>query len=524
MASYDDLADLMPSASPLASAGIDPDDAVANREQVMAQLAAKQNGMTHPVANTSGTIPELVAAAPTPSWLSGATAPAVAPKGPPATNAPTPASEPPSAPSVPGVVTPSGNSSTPTPNYYQAGQAGALDSATAAQGNARRWQSRPLPSATTDPIEDKIEAASTPTQGRDAQGNLLPQYRPSVGQRIVRGVQGFAQNGLRGVLTAPYGAPNDAYQGQEAQRQAQLAAMRQRLQYRQGANAADQTAMKEIGTADTNVGSRFDAVATAANQKQTADAATQNAATNATKEGREAYNESPEAKAATSDMQLAQANKKADALGLKGMNRILFLANGKIPDPRQPTDDEIATHQATQIFTQQNGHPPQTLEEFNEVRRSAKGADKQVDKDGKPLPTVADKNRASLAHVANDNINQIEDIVNRRPELFGAGGGRVSNIDQMIGSNDPDLVAVGNAVHNFAMANAGIHGSRSHENVRDAENEFINNMKSGPQGIRGAITSNRQNLKSIIDRVEGGGGKGTADADHDIVVNPEDIK
>jgi hypothetical protein len=179
------------------------------------------------------------------------------------------------------VVTPTGNSSSaPGPDYYQQGQQGALQSAQASQRNASRWQSRPLPSATTDPIEAARIAASTPTPGRDAQGNLLPQYRPSVGQRIVRGVQAFAQGGIPGVLRAPYGAPNDAYQGQEQQRRAQLIALNQDLKYRQGANTADQTAMKDIGAADAATGSRFSSVASGATAKQNADAATQNAATN----------------------------------------------------------------------------------------------------------------------------------------------------------------------------------------------------------------------------------------------------
>ena len=277
MGPYDDLASLMPSASPLASAGIDPDDAVANREQVMAQLAAKQAGLVHPVANTSGIVPESVAA-PAP-WTPSAT--------PPATNAPTPPSEPTSTASVPGSVTPSGNNQT-SPDYYQQGQAGALSSAQDAQTNARRWQSRPLPSATTDPLEAARLKASIPTPETGPDGKLLPQYRPSVGQRIARGVAGFAQNGLRGVLTAPYGAPTDAYSGQENARQAQLASIDQQMKYRQGANTADQTAMKDIGANDNATGSRFSAIANGAVAKQNADTSGQNAATTAARETREA--------------------------------------------------------------------------------------------------------------------------------------------------------------------------------------------------------------------------------------------
>jgi hypothetical protein len=112
-------------------------------------------------------------------------------------------------------------------------------------------------------------------------------------------------------------------------------------------------------------------------------------------------------------------------------------------------------------------------------------------------PTTADKNRASLAKIALQNIDQIQGIVQRRPDLLGKMGA-VKTVADLIGSNDPDLVALGNEVHNFAMANAGIHGSRSVENVRDAEQELLGHFKNGPQGIQGGLDANRKNLTTII--------------------------
>ena len=120
--------------------------------------------------------------------------------------------------------------------------------------------------------------------------------------------------------------------------------------------------------------------------------------------------------------------------------------------------------------------------------------------------TVADKNRTSLAHIAMANIDKIQDILNRRgSDLFGPGPGRVTNIDQIIGSNDPDLVALVNEAHNFSMANAGIHGSRSVQNVRDAVHDLLGDFHNGPQGVAGGLAANRANLSEIIARTEGGG-------------------
>ncbi len=109
----------------------------------------------------------------------------------------------------------------------------------------------PAEDAASAQIESQIQKDRTPTPARDAQGNLLSNYRPSVGQRILRGVagagRGFLESGLMGAAAgaidprstysrdnpsrqyAGYGDPNKAYQTAEQQRQGQLAAETQNL-------------------------------------------------------------------------------------------------------------------------------------------------------------------------------------------------------------------------------------------------------------------------------------------------------
>lgn len=258
----DELSSLMPSASPLASAGIDPQHAVANREQVLGQLAAQRAGLVHPVAQTSGQVAQN---APPPS--------------PPAANAPNPPAEAPKPTAVPASVTPSGNAAPAAPNYYQQGQAGALQSAQAGAANASRFQNRPLPSATTDPIEAARLKAMQPTVAYGADGKLLSQYRPTPGQRVARGEQGFFRAGIPGLIDpalgggTAYGAPNGRFQRDEAARQGTLAALTDQLKYRQTTNTADQGQLKDVGAADTAAGSQFGSVAQRATSQQQADTA-----------------------------------------------------------------------------------------------------------------------------------------------------------------------------------------------------------------------------------------------------------
>jgi hypothetical protein len=117
---------------------------------------------------------------------------------------------------------------------------------------------------------------------------------------------------------------------------------------------------------------------------------------------------------------------------------------------------------------------------------------------GQPKPSVADHNRSSLAKIGLDSLNNAAEIVQRRSDLIGKFSGRVTTMEMLAGSNDPDMVALGNEIHNFAMANAGIHGSRNYQNVQDSENNILNHMRNGPQGMMGGIGANQKNLNRII--------------------------
>jgi hypothetical protein len=83
----------------------------------------------------------------------------------------------------------------------------------------------------------------------------------------------------------------------------------------------------------------------------------------------------PQGQLATQQMTLKQRTAAADQIGLKGTDRTDFLANGKISQrtPRQPSAGEVAQAKATAVYTQENGHPPQTLQDFNDIAQAAKG-------------------------------------------------------------------------------------------------------------------------------------------------------
>jgi hypothetical protein len=116
-----------------------------------------------------------------------------------------------------------------------------------------------------------------------------------------------------------------------------------------------------------------------------------------------------------------------------------------------------------------------------------------------PGVTADTQKKALLAENIAENANTMGQIVARRPDLFGAASGRITTAEQMIGNNDPDIAALGQAAHNIGMANNGVHGSRSHEEVVATENGILNSFKNGPKSVGSALKTLTSSAQTFID-------------------------
>jgi hypothetical protein len=116
-------------------------------------------------------------------------------------------------------------------------------------------------------------------------------------------------------------------------------------------------------------------------------------------------------------------------------------------------------------------------------------------------PSGPEKNRADLAKNLNENLDTLEEIVNRRPDLFGPGAGRMTELHMMIGSSDPDIAALQNIKHQAGMAQISAHGMRSAQGV-DSAAQALMNFHNEPQAIKGAIHSARNSVGTFAKDVE----------------------
>jgi hypothetical protein len=113
-------------------------------------------------------------------------------------------------------------------------------------------------------------------------------------------------------------------------------------------------------------------------------------------------------------------------------------------------------------------------------------------------PSAEEHRRADLAVNVNENLEQIEDIVKRRPELFGPGAGWITGARHFFGTNDPDIAALYDIKDNLGRAAQGAHGMRSARGVADAANAVLNNLKNGPKAVAAAAAASRRSVATFL--------------------------
>lgn len=132
----------------------------------------------------------------------------------------------------------------------------------------------------------------------------------------------------------------------------------------------------------------------------------------------------------------------------------------------------------------------------------------RADAPAKPSATVnqMEQTRADMAENVNENLNQLEDIVNRRPDLFGTLSGRMTKAKEFIGTDDPDIAQMKQIEDNLGRALTSAHGMRNGKLVEDAVNGVLNGYKNSAGAIKTAIGSARNSVKTFTGDVQRKGG------------------
>jgi hypothetical protein len=193
---------------------------------------------------------------------------------------------------------------------------------------------------------------------------------------------------------------------------------------------------------------------------------------------------------ATGTKKIIADDQNATRVETTGMNNDTSRANNKDTNATHETVADAANK--TKVLLGQM-HDATSMANNQNTNNHKVGADGNY-----KVPADVTK-RAALASNVLENATAVSSILSQHPEIVGATGGRYSNVQQMIGSNDPNIQALGVRIHNIALASNGAHGVRSQEAVRDTENELFNHFKAGPQAIQSGLNSLTSSVQTFLD-------------------------
>lgn len=397
-------ADLLDALSPLTAAGIDPDEARMDRAGTMAKLMPDDDAQPSWADKARQDYEDqqqqaAPAAAPQDDGTP-APAPQLSPNGnplPPGLNS----RQPQPTPAVPASVTPTGDASTPSLADRNSRSIDIMETNLERASNDVQNEAAQPDLATQTKTLEQMRANAQARQVADENpydpktGKMRAEYKPSFGQRLVRGVEGFAGGGVIGLLdpqvggAKPYGAPNKQFGIDQQQDAGRVAGADQQL-----ANAAAN--YKATSERLAKVASDRRAVATTGKDVTGASIAQQDIPI----KQETADNASPDAAAQKLKDAYTQRVADADAQGLKGPQRTFAIINGKIPDPKQSTAEEIALGQATAAWHHDNPNKQPGLNDVRDIASAARGSEIKG-APGKPIPPalqnkILDEKKAAM--------------------------------------------------------------------------------------------------------------------------------
>lgn len=271
----------------------------------------------------------------------------------------------------------------------------------------------PLNDPTTGKMRSSVNVPTVDDQGRVVTQAVNP--KPSVGSRIWRGVRGGLTGTLqKGVLGGIEGALDPSTAGQQAYGAPSTAYQKLDANRKDAVGATDADLLNQFKLAKDRVDAQkaqageFGKVATLDKDLTTGATGVLNAGSEAGKVQNEADKlkaETPEAKAKAATMldeaEYNQRNARADAQHMTGINRLLYVLNKKIPDPRQPSEGEITAQAAVKALAADNlahglpaNTPPSSLEQYNRIQSAARGG---LDKGAGKVDKNADEEIGAIA-------------------------------------------------------------------------------------------------------------------------------
>ena len=108
-----------------------------------------------------------------------------------------------------------------------------------------------------------------------------------------------------------------------------------------------------------------------------------------------------------------------------------------------------------------------------------------------------EQKRADLAQNIYENLDALDDIATRRPELFGPVAGRLTDLKVATGTSDPDIAKLEVLKHNLGMVQQGVHGMRSAQGVEASAAALVNGYHNSPAALKAATQAARESARTF---------------------------
>jgi hypothetical protein len=145
-----------------------------------------------------------------------------------------------------------------------------------------------------------------------------------------------------------------------------------------------------------------------------------------------------------------------------GVARMNALSQGRVVTPVDPNDPASEIYSTAGQAMRQGLHAPGSIDYRLQ------------------MPTGTERGRADLAMSAREQMTDMENILRTRSDLFGPVAGKITNVTQWIGSQDPDAQRFQAAARITADHLAGVFGGRS-QTALNAIYELVGRNATNPK-------------------------------------------
>ena len=176
-----------------------------------------------------------------------------------------------------------------------------------------------------------------------------------------------------------------------------------------------------------------------------------------------------------------------------------------------PTYAQVApTMRAVQVVNPEEPGSTEYMSVPEAIKKHAQGTQSAEFK--LQMPTGTERQRADLATSALEQIADMQSVLKKRGDMFGPGAGRITKMQQWIGSQDPEAQRMQAAAVTAADHLMGVFGGRSTATGQRIE-ALMGNFSTNPEATMAALEQYAKAAKTIQSRgmgpapKAGGGGK-----------------